>query len=651
MRPAAVVLLVFAILCPVGAEARWTEVRSASFLFIGDAPEGQIRDIAQKLELFREVMLRALPGAATGSPVPTVVLVGATSRSLQPVKPLFRGNPIELAGFFHGSEDVNYMAINAEFADAALQTIFHEYSHALVSNTLGPLPAWVSEGLAEVYETMEQQRGGRSALLGRAQAYHIGLLNRSTLIPIRDLTAVDHQSPMYNEGSRRGVFYAQSWALVHYLTFGEPSRTKQFRQFLAGVPSGGDTKTLFADAFGADTVLDRELFDYVRRFSFPAMRFDFEDRVSAEAVQKGRTMDDLDAEIYIADLQSRIGRVEEAQARLAAILKKKPDAPRALVAQGMEHLRGERLDAALPLLERAAAQAPNDAWAQSAYGRVLVARLGNRLFDDAVSAALQQSRAVLARAVELDADSAFPTAMLGYVELSLGTDLPRATALLERAVRLAPSREQYRLLLGQSLMRQGNVAGATRVLAPLAGGERSDEVRDRARALLESLAEERNRPGATSAGPAGREPVVSGVAGRSSAPPSSAGPPAGVDAPRQAEPASVDSPPRAGLVLRRMGVGETRVLGHFRAIECARGSAVLLVDGDAGTLRLRTKEIDDVDFISYRADGLSSVDCGVLPAPQRVLVTYRPGTEGSGSTATAGDAVAIELLPDGYTPK
>ena len=572
------------------------------------------------------------------------------------MRPLFRGNPIELAGFFQSGEDVNYMAINAEFADAALQTIFHEYSHALVANTLGPLPAWVSEGLAEVYETMEQQRGGRSALLGRAQAYHLGLLNRSTLIPIRDLTAVDHQSSMYNEGTRRGVFYAQSWALVHYLTFGDPARTKQFRQFLAGVRAGGDTKTLFADAFGADTVLDRELFDYVRRFSFPAMRFDFEDRVSAEAVQKGRTMDDLDAEIYIADLQNRIGRGEEAQARLTAILKKKPDAPRALVAQGMEHLRGERLDAALPLLERAASQAPNDAWAQSAYGRVLVARLGNRLFDDAVSAALQQSRAVLARAVELDADSAFATAMLGYVELSLGTDLPRATTLLERAVRLAPSREQYRLFLGQSLMRQGNFAGATNVLGPLAGGGRADEVRARARTLLASLAEQQNRPAATAAAPGGRtarrvrpgraQPPGATVARRTT------GCRGSRRDRRNHQPAcTCDSPPRAGLVLRRMGVGETRVLGHFRAIECARGSAVLLVDGDAGTLRLRTKEIDDVDFISYRADGLSSVNCGVLPAPQRVLVTYRPGAEGSGTTATAGDAVAIELLPDGYTPQ
>jgi hypothetical protein len=37
-----------------------------------------------------------------------------------------------------------------------------------------------------------------------------------------------------------------------------------------------------------------------------------------------------------------------------------------------------------------------------------------------------------------------------------------------------------------------------------------------------------------------------------------------------------------------------------------------------------------------------------LPAPPRVLVTYRPGAEGDGPTATAGDAVAIELLPDDY---
>jgi tetratricopeptide (TPR) repeat protein len=659
MRLAVVALLVLAGVLPARAEAKWIEVRSANFLFVGDAPEGQIRDIARKLELFREVMLRALPGAASGSPVPTVVIVCATARTLQPVRPLFRGNPIELAGFFQSGEDVNYMVINAEITDAALPTVFHEYSHALVSNTLGPLPVWASEGLAEVYETMEQQRGGRSALLGRAQAYHLALLNRSTLIPIRDLAAVDHRSAMYNEGTRRGVLYAQSWALVHYLTFGNPERTKQFRQFLSAVRAGSDPRTVFADAFGADTVLDRELFDYVRRFSFPAMRFDFEDRVAGGAVDRGRTIEDLDAEIYIADLQSRLGRGDEARARLAAVLQKKPDAPRALVSQGMEHLRGGRLDAALPLLERAAALAPGDAWAQSAFGRVLIARLGNRLFDDAVTAALQQSRTVLARAVELDPDSAFAAAMLGYVEMTLGTDLPRAMSLLERAVRLAPSREEYHLFLAQSLIRQGNFAGATGVLGPLVAGAHLDEVRRRAKALLSNLAEQRNRaaPSPASAPLAATDlrelaGVTQSEALTVAEPPPSVTDPARPERSEQlAAPGADDTPLPVGLVLRPLGAGETRVLGQFRAIECAGGSVVLLVDGDSGPLRLRTKDIDDVDFISYRADGLSNVNCGVLAAPQRVLATYRAAPEGTGPGATAGDAVAIELLPDDYMPK
>jgi hypothetical protein len=56
---------------------------------------------------------------------------------------------------------------------------------------------------------------------------------------MRELLAIDQRSPVYNEGSRRGVLYAQSWALVHYLTFANPERMKQFRQFLASVRSLG----------------------------------------------------------------------------------------------------------------------------------------------------------------------------------------------------------------------------------------------------------------------------------------------------------------------------------------------------------------------------------------------------------------------------
>lgn len=68
-------------LAPLDAMAKWTQLRSENFLFIGDAPERDIRATAQKLEQFREVMLRALPGTTMTSPVPTVVIVFGSDTS------------------------------------------------------------------------------------------------------------------------------------------------------------------------------------------------------------------------------------------------------------------------------------------------------------------------------------------------------------------------------------------------------------------------------------------------------------------------------------------------------------------------------------------------------------------------------------------
>jgi len=120
------------VLAPLEAMARWTELRSENFLFIGDAPEHTIRAVAQKLEQFRDVMVRVLPDATMASPVPTVVIVFGGHRSFAPYRPEFRGRPVELAGYFIRSDDINYIAIDAESSDLAFKVIFHEYSHFLL---------------------------------------------------------------------------------------------------------------------------------------------------------------------------------------------------------------------------------------------------------------------------------------------------------------------------------------------------------------------------------------------------------------------------------------------------------------------------------------------------------------------------------------
>ena len=68
------------------------------------------------------VLVIALLGATSTSPVPTIVVVFATDRSLNPVKPLFRGNTTDVAGYLQTGEDVNYIAVNGEYIDQALTT-------------------------------------------------------------------------------------------------------------------------------------------------------------------------------------------------------------------------------------------------------------------------------------------------------------------------------------------------------------------------------------------------------------------------------------------------------------------------------------------------------------------------------------------------
>ncbi len=620
-------------LWPAQASARWTRVTSENFTFVGDAPEAVIRRVAERLEQFREVLLRALPGAAGQSPVPTIVVVFSNERSLAPARPLFEGRPVDVAGYFQAGEDVNYLTVNADSLDFALPTVFHEYSHFLLSNGYGQAPVWVSEGLAEFYQVMEPQNGGKSVVLGRAPGSHVERLKASTLMPIRELTSVTHQSPVYNEGNRRSVFYAQSWALVHYLTVGNQARAPQFCDYLARLRGGTPLAEAFSGAFGADAAaLDGELFDYVRRFLFPALRMDFDEKSSEARVIRGVTLSDGEADTYLGDLQARVDRIDDARARLAGVLKKDPGAARATAALGLIDLRAGRTLEAVALLERASAQAPADTAIALALGRALVARMQDES-DEARQATVVHARAVVARAVAADAESGFALSLLGYLELQGGGDAARAVTALERAVRLSPSREQWRVMLAQALVRAASYDRARDVLGPLMARGSTPAVRETARRLLTEAAT-RGQPssaGAPAAAPGASEALAVPPPTAATAVPPGRSPVGG----------------QTRLELRAVQPGETRVRGTFRAIECSGQTAALVVESEGRTLRLRARQLADVDFISYRSDPPGSVTCGPVPA-QPVLATYRVATPGASAGTVAGDAVAVELLPDDW---
>jgi hypothetical protein len=171
-----------------------------------------------------------------------MVVVFDSQKSFGPYLPRFNGKPVKLGGFFSGSETSNTIAMSLDDRDQALRIIFHEYTHLITANASRALPAWVSEGLAEFYSTFAVASDGKGGVLGRVIPAHYQLLGTNALLPIEQLLTVDHASPLYNEGQRRSIFYAQSWAIVHMFIAGEPSRSTELSDYLR-LTAGGTAST------------------------------------------------------------------------------------------------------------------------------------------------------------------------------------------------------------------------------------------------------------------------------------------------------------------------------------------------------------------------------------------------------------------------
>ncbi|MEO8070219.1 MAG: DUF1570 domain-containing protein [Acidobacteriota bacterium] len=431
----------------------WTKVQSENFVFIGDARESEIRRVAQKLEQFRETLVRILGEPALRSPVPTVVFVFANDRSFAPYRPLANGRPVETVGYFEASEPINYIALVPSTDRDDLRVVFHEYTHLIVHTQMGTLPLWMEEGLAEFYESVEERDGGRIVLLGRPEAASVHALTSRTM-PLADLLGLERSSRLYT-GQSAGTFYAQAWALVHYLLTSRP-RAGQLATYIGEIRNGAEPPKAFAAAFKTDVAtLDVELTRYLQRFTFPVTQFTFATRTAGGTVQKATPIPEFEARAYLAEMLAAAGRDEEARAELQKVLAAQPTAPRVVSALGTLELYGGRLDAAMPLLERAAQLAPDDGWIQGTFGRGLGEQLRRRRQDGGHAERLVRARAVLSRANVLAPRSASTLFELALVELEDGGDMTHSRALLEAACKLAPGRERYRVLLSRMLMSQG----------------------------------------------------------------------------------------------------------------------------------------------------------------------------------------------------
>jgi hypothetical protein len=420
-----------------GAAPRWAMVKSESLTAVGDTTPAALRDVARRLEQFRIALASVVTDARRPLPLPTLVYVFASRAAIQPFLPLRDGRPVALRGYFHRDADQYALAMSMDEDEESASIIFHEYTHLLVQRAR-TLPIWLNEGLAEYFSTFALASRGRSAEIGRPIPRHVRLL-RQRFLPLSQLLAVGASSELYDEGERRSVFYAEAWALTHYLMLEVPDGPARINQYGAAAAGGRAPDQVFWDVFGVTPVeFEPRLREYVSRSTFRSRAYTFPTRIDSERVGPARTLSQGEADAWLGDLQRRIGRQAEGAARIERAVEEDPKSARVHIALGRL-----RLDQA---------RAP-------------------------------EARMALSKAMEIDPTSADAFAWSAYAHMVTG-NLPEARTAIGRALALEPERPDYRLRDADVAVLEGDLTRARTVLLEVIGMTTDPAVATRARERL-----------------------------------------------------------------------------------------------------------------------------------------------------------------------
>jgi tetratricopeptide (TPR) repeat protein len=651
----ALLCLLAAAPAPASAKDQWASVRSKNFLLVGNASEKEIRQVATRLEQFRDVFTRLFAAANFKSPVPTTVVVFKNDGAYKPFKPVVDGKPSDVAGYFQPGEDVNYITLTPpRGSEDPFQTIYHEFVHLLVDNTFGRsnVPAWFNEGLAEYYSTFDIV-DGRKVWLGKLDENHIYLLRQSKMQPLQTLFALDNYSLHRNKRDAKQLFYAQSWALVHYLILGNGGkRLPQVNQFVNAMGRNRPVEEAFREAFQTDFAgMEKELRRYVDGSDFKAQVATFERKLEFDAEMQTAPLSDAEAEAYLGDLLLHTNRPEEAVKRLEEAVRLDPKLGMAHASLGMAHMRLKRHEEAKRHLREAVAANAQNYLAHYYYAYAL-SREGTdetgfaRGFTPEAGEAMRDS---LRKAIELKPDFPESYHLLAFINLVGDRDLEESVKLLQRARALAPGNPNYALILAQIYLRQENYAAARTTIEPLTRESADPQVRGPARSILSSIDAVREQ--------AERYKARREEAARENV---SGPPPAADEAPRlrrRGETADAVAPAgpeksheelvaeavaeSVNAALRKPLDGETRAQGVLKAVECGAKGVVFVVKVGERTLRLTSQGFENLHLMAFTREAGSELTCGQRRDESVVVVTYRPDAR----SKSDGSIAALEFVP------
>ena len=309
---------------------RWIRFDTPEFELFTSAPEREGRDLLARFEQIRAFFLKASPVPLLEQFPIRIVAFGAKDQ-FRPYSPIAQN-----VAYATSSRRTDYIVMQ-DAEPTSYRFAVHEYMHLLVKHSGLRLPVWLNEGWAEVYSTMRPVRGG--VAVGDLAPERVRDLASAPLLDFHTLTSVTEHSPKYSTG----IFYAESWALVHML-FLSPEYAENFPKFLVAIHRGASAEEACGEAWGkspAEIITDlRSYLDrkklYGRVFETPLGK--------AEGGAVVSKVDEFDSRLMLADLKATIGQRREAEADYEDLTAMQPGNPR--LAESLGYFRWSTHDLA-----------------------------------------------------------------------------------------------------------------------------------------------------------------------------------------------------------------------------------------------------------------------------------------------------------------
>lgn len=436
----------------------WIRVRSEHFLVATNSSEKQGRRIADQFERMRSLFHIAFPKMQIDPPTPIIVLAIKDEkdfRALEPESYLAKGQ-IKLGGLFLRAPDKNYvlMRLDAE-GEHPYSVIYHEYTHLLLAKAAEWLPLWMNEGLAEFYQNTEIRE--KEVVVGEPSTQNILLLRQERMLPLATLFAVDHNSPYYHEENKGSIFYAESWALTHYLRVKDSEeKTQRVTNYMELLVKGTDPVTAATRAFGDLKQLESALQTYIRQERFYAFKLP----ASTEVDQSAFKVDSLvpaQADALRADFLAYNERTGDARALLDNVLKEDANNVSARETLGYLEFRAGRVEEARKWYAQAVQLDSQSYLAHYYFAAISMnGSIGNP--DDA------QVENSLRTAIKLNPSFAPPYDRLGVFLGMRHRNLDEAHMMGVTAVSLEPENVGYRVNVANVLLVMGMTDNAIQVL-------------------------------------------------------------------------------------------------------------------------------------------------------------------------------------------